>query len=147
MLHGPLARARAGAVLGLAVGLGIAAVAGIYIALVSTVLMTDNGFPVVGFVYIAAVGVLPLVVGLPIALINGIRLRLLQRASAHPERVDAAELAMRWGKPALRIHFTDRKSVVIATGDLDRNMLIEEIRAGRMPRKLPGARVHSPSKR
>jgi hypothetical protein len=147
MLHAPIARARAGALLGLVVGLGIAASAAIYIALVSTVLMTDGGFPVIGFVYIAAVGVLPLVVGLPIALVNGLRLRLLQRAATHPEQVDAAELAMRWGKPALRICFTDRKSVAIATGDLDRNMLIEEIRAGRMPRKLPGARVHSPSRR
>ena len=147
ILHAPIARARTGAVVGLTIGLGIAALAGVYIVLATTVMTHDGGFPIIGFMYIAAIGVIPLVVGLPIALVNAIRVRLLTRASAHPDLVDAAELAMRWGKPALRLWFTDKKSVVIATGDLDRNALIASIRAGKMPRQLPSARVHAPSKR
>ena len=139
ILHAPIVRARAGAALGLAIGLGVAALAGVYIGVVSGV--EHGGFPGAGLVYIAAIGVIPLVIGLPIALANAIRMSLLSRATTRPADVRDGELAMRWGKPALRLHFSDRRSVVIATGDLDRNALIDAIRAGGVPRPLPGARV------
>jgi len=140
MLHGPVARARFGALVGLSIGLGIAALAGVYIVVVAG-LMDREGFPITGFMYVVAVGVLPLVVGLPIAAVNGGRLWLLSRAAARPESVTDASLAMRWGKPALRLHFADRRAVVLATGDADRNALIDAFRAGQTPRSLPSARV------
>jgi hypothetical protein len=133
-LRGPIARARAIAIVGLASGLGVAALAGVYIGFVSGVLEDARGYPMTGFIYLAAIGVVPLVVGLPIALLSVLRLRLLARADAHPEEVEAAELAMRFGRPALKLWFRDRKSVVVATGDADRNQLIGSI-------KLPRARV------
>lgn len=132
MLQAATRRAKAGAMLWLVIGCAIAAVAAFYVAVIAAVF--SESFPLISFVFVCAIGVIPLLVGLPIALGSLIRLRLLGRVSLRPEMVTGGELAMRWGRPALRLHFSDGRSVVLATGDADRNAMIGAI-------KLPNARV------
>jgi hypothetical protein len=54
---------------------------------------------------------------------------VLTRVVASPHHVVAAELAFRFGQPAVRLRLHDESWVVIASGELDRSKLDRAIRA------------------
>jgi hypothetical protein len=120
-------RARSRAVIMIVVGAGIAATAAAYVAFVARLLAGN-----VPSLPIAGLGVIPLVIGLPIAISAGARILALRRLEARPEDVVATELALRFGQPGLRFWFAGNRSVVLITGELDRDVLVASL-AGRIP--------------
>lgn len=87
------------------------------------------------------VGVAPAAIGLYVVVRTAIRWRVLGRVDRCPETLELAELAMRWGKPALRLAFADGASETVSTGTSDRTGLIAALRRRSASRTLPGARV------
>jgi hypothetical protein len=132
------ASARPRAVLMLGAGIAVAASFAVYVAFLAWVLRGTDRFPLFTFLYASGFGAIPLVLGLVVVIRGVTRLRVLTRVVASPHHVVAAELAFRFGQPAVRLRLHDESWVVIASGELDRSQLDRAIRsrldgAGRAP--------------
>lgn len=119
------AAARPRAVLMFAGGLAVGAMFLVYLGVLGWALTKLPSLPIFAF----ALGAVPLAAGIRIAGGAVYRLRALSAIAAQPERVVAAELAFRFGKPATRICLDDSRAVVIVSGDLDVSKLDRAIRA------------------
>jgi hypothetical protein len=137
-LRARIVRARLAALVGVAVGGAIAAVTAGYVAIAAPML-EGSGRPET-LVFAAAFGAIPLLLGLPILVTSALRLRLLGRALHRPQDVTSAELAMRFGRPAVRLRFPGGRAVAVQLGDLDGNTVVTAVRA-RRGHALPEARV------
>jgi hypothetical protein len=98
-------------------------------------------------VAVVLAGVVPAAVGVYLAVRALLRARVLGRVWRAPETVELAELAMRWGRPALRVCFADGATETFSTGRADRNQLLEAIRRRAVARATPSARIVKPAKK
>jgi hypothetical protein len=135
-----LRRASLGAVISLGVGAAIAASAGAYVTWL-TRYMADSGAIAFANIYIMALGVVPLAVGLPLFIGGASRLRALYRVRTRPGDVIATELARRWGRPALKLCLVGGSEVAVITGELDRGAIADALRARAAAARLPSARA------
>jgi hypothetical protein len=119
--------ARPRAVMALAAGAAVTAIGAGYVVALAA-LFGREGLPF-AFLAAAALGAIPLIIGLTVAVRAGARLAALGRVAAAPERVNAVEMAFRYGKPAVRLGLDDGRSVVVGSSDLDRSQLDRAIRA------------------
>jgi hypothetical protein len=119
------AAARPRAVLTLVGGIAVGATFLVYLGVLAWALTKVMSLPLFAF----ALGAVPLAAGIRIAGGAVARLRALSTIAARPERVIAAELAFRFGKPAVRICLDDSRAVVIVSGELDVSRLDRAIRA------------------
>ena len=130
----------AGARLGCAVGIVLGAVFLVgavgYEALVAHLRGMPN-------LFVIATGVVPGGWGLYTMVRALLRARTLGRAARAVEAPAMVELAMRFGRPALRVTFADGASETFATGRLDRNALIDALHRRGVARNAPTARVVS----
>lgn len=90
---------------------------------------------------VIAVGALPLGIGIYLMMRGLLRWRVLSRIARAPETATLVELAMRWGRPALRVTFANGATTTFATGRIDRNQLIDVIRARGIARTMPRAQL------
>lgn len=118
-----------------AVGGALFAIAIAYEGVVARVFATPNLFAI-------ALGVLPAGTGLYVLVRALLRARTLGRVARRPDTVELAELAMRWGRPAVRVSFTDGATETFSTGHADRNQLLDALRRRGVARGTPVARVH-----
>ncbi|MCE9579956.1 MAG: hypothetical protein K8W52_42960 [Deltaproteobacteria bacterium] len=86
-------------------------------------------------------GVVPAAVGLYVVVRAAMRWRVFDRVARRPESIELIELAMRWGRPALRVAFVDGASETLSTGATPRDRLIAALRRRGAARALPAARV------
>jgi len=132
-----LAAARVGCALRIVIGGSLLAVALIYeVWIARLMLFTSQLFGI-------ALGLPPAAVGLYVIVRALIRVATLRRLDRRPETVELVELAMRWGRPALRVVFPDGATETFGSGGTDRNELVEAIRRRGAARTLPSARVVS----
>jgi hypothetical protein len=132
-----LAAARVGCVVRIAIGGGLLAIAMVYEVWVAKLMVfTSQMFGI-------ALGLPPAAIGLYVIVRALIRWAVLRRLDRRPERVELIELAMRWGRPALRVVFKDGASETFGSGGVDRALLVDAIRRRAAARTLPGARVVS----
>jgi hypothetical protein len=121
--------ARPRAVLIVVAGVAIAAVCALHVAFVAWLLGSSGAFPLFTFLYAAGLGVIPLVAGVAVVIRGVTRLRLANRIAVHPRHVVSAELAFRFGAPAVTLRLHDEAWITIASGELDRSKLDRAIRA------------------
>jgi len=127
-----LGRARRRAVLDIALGLGISIGLFAVVSIVSTFAIGGG---------LVLIGLLPFLLGMPIAIRGAGRLRALRRLRYHPEQLVAAELALYREEPGLRFCFAGGATVELATPGVDREAVIAAVRSGLAARPLPPARV------
>jgi hypothetical protein len=133
-----LHRARRSAILIVAVGVVVSALAAVYLGGVSWLFAAAGQPPSPGIMVLA---IAPLALGLPIAGIGVTRLRILRKLRRFPRDVVATELAMYLGQPALKFRFRDGAFITVITGDLDRYAVDDAIRGRAVAEYLPPARV------
>ena len=126
-----VAGARIGCVLRVVLGGGL--MAGGLVAVTSHM----GGPEMFGLVF----GLVPAAIGLYLMVRTWLRAAILGRILRRPGDIELAELAMRWGQPAVRVTFRDGAQASLSTGRVDRNLLIEAIRRRGLAQVVPGARV------
>jgi len=133
-LENLLAGARLGCALSAAIGAVCFALAVAYEGVVARAFATPN-------LFVIALGVVPAGTGLYILVRAFLRIRTLGRLIRRPETVELAEHAMRWGRPAIRVTFSDGATETLSTGRGDRKLLLDAIRRRGVARTTPTARV------
>jgi hypothetical protein len=129
-----LAGARVGCLISGAIGIGLFVVAVAYEGVIARTFATPN-------LFVIALGVAPAGTGLYVCVRALLRGRTLGRIVRRPETIQLAELAMRWGLPAVRVTFADGASETFSTGKVDRNLLLDALRRRGVARGTPVARV------
>ncbi len=135
-----LAAARVGCVVRIAVGAGGLALALLYERAIARALVVPPFIAVL-------LGVVPAALGLYVGVRAALRWRVLGRVVHRPETVELVELAMRWGRPALRVAFADGATETVSTGQSPRDRLIAAVRRRGAARALPAARAHPGDRR
>jgi hypothetical protein len=129
-----LSGARIGCALSGAIGAAIFVGAITYEGLVWRVFGAPASFAFVAGVVPAALGVYATVRAL-------LRARTLGRVARGAEPDELPELAMRWGRPALRVVFADGDTATFSTGAVDRGPLVDAIRRRAIAHATPAARL------
>ena len=129
-----LAGARLGCAVGAALGAVMLVAAVGYEALIVRVSEPPN-------IFVVAAGLAPGAWGIYAVVRAMLRARTLGRAARADESPVMIELAMRFGRPALRVTFADGATETFATGRIDRNELIDALRRRSVARNAPTARL------